>query len=112
VFRSVQFTSYNTLAFADVPPERMSAATSLFSTLQQVSMTFGIAIGAMSLEISTALGGRALPNVTDFSIAFTAVGLMTMIAAPLTWGLDPDAGAEMSGHQASPVIHEEPEHVD
>ena len=31
-FRSLQFTAYNTIAYADIPRARMSAATSLYST--------------------------------------------------------------------------------
>ena len=38
-FRSLQFTAYNALAYGEIPRERMSAATSLYSTIQQVSLT-------------------------------------------------------------------------
>ena len=58
-FRSLQFTAYNTLAYGDVPRARMSSATSLYVTCQQLAATIGISTGAVSLEISTALSGRA-----------------------------------------------------
>jgi hypothetical protein len=35
--RSMQYTSLTTLAFADIPRERMTAANSLYSTIQQMS---------------------------------------------------------------------------
>ena len=38
-FRSLQFTSINALSFADVPPERMSRATTLTSVAQQLSLS-------------------------------------------------------------------------
>ena len=48
--RSLQFTSINTLAFADIERARMSAATSLSSVGQQVSLSTGVAVGALVLE--------------------------------------------------------------
>ena len=56
-FRSLQFTAYNTLAYGDVPRARMSSATSLYVTGQQLAATIGISAGAVSLEISMALAG-------------------------------------------------------
>ena len=55
-FRSLQFTAYNTLAYGDVPRSRMSSATSLYVTAQQLAATIGISAGAVSLEISMADG--------------------------------------------------------
>ena len=37
-FRSLQFTATNTIAYADVEPQRMSRATSLVSVAQQLSI--------------------------------------------------------------------------
>ena len=48
-FRSLQFTGVNALAFADVPPFRMSRATTLTSVAQQLSLSIGISIGAVTL---------------------------------------------------------------
>ena len=56
--RSLQFTAYNTIAYADIPRARMSAATSLYSTIQQLSLTFGISLGAASLMLAGMLFGN------------------------------------------------------
>ena len=72
-FRSLQFTAFNALAYADIPRARMSGATSLYSCIQQLSMTLGISCGAAALEISMALNHRSVPEVPDFSAAFVAV---------------------------------------
>jgi len=101
--RSLQFTAYNTIAYADIPRPRMSAATSLYSTIQQVSLTFGITIGAAALEASTLLSRRAGPSSEDFSAAFLVVAAVALLAAPVSMLLPRDAGAEMSGHGASRV---------
>ncbi len=96
--RSLQFTAYNTIAYADIPRPRMSAATSLYATLQQLSLTLGITVGAAALEASTVLAGRATPALPDFSAAFLVVAAAAMLAAPLALSLPRNAGNEMSGH--------------
>ena len=101
--RSLQFTAYNTLAYADIPRARMSAATSLYATVQQLSLTVGITLGAAVLGISTHLSGRARPGLIDFSFSFLVVALLAAVATPVAARLRPDVGAEMSGHRPSKV---------
>jgi EmrB/QacA subfamily drug resistance transporter len=97
-FRSLQFTAYNTLAYADIPRSRMSAATSLYSTLQQVSMTLGVTVGAAALGFAMTASGVDRPTVGDFSAAFVVVSLVSLLAAPLGLLISPAAGEELSGH--------------
>ncbi len=101
LFRSLQFTAYNTLAYADIPRPRMSAATSLYSTIQQLSLTFGVAVGAAMLEVGQAIGGHATPTLGDFSWAFLAVAAASALGLIFAARLAPDVGAEMSGHGSS-----------
>src|SRR3954464_1074713 len=51
-FRSLEFTAVNTLAYADVPSQRMSTATSMVSVLQQISISCGVAVGALLVEVT------------------------------------------------------------
>ena len=44
LFRSLQFTALNTLAFADVPTARLSAATSFAGTAQQLAPALGVVL--------------------------------------------------------------------
>ena len=96
-FRSLQFTAYNALAYADIPRERMSAATSLYSTMQQLSLTIGIAIGAAVLEIEISIGSHTGPTLTDFSAGFLVVACISLLAAPASLLMPREAGAELSG---------------
>ncbi len=100
-FRSLQFTAFNTIAYAEIPRERMSAATSLYSTQQQLAQTLGISVGAAALLIATTASSHDLPSLADYSWSFLFVGLLTLIAAPLSLRLARDAGAEMSGKRQS-----------
>src|SRR5690606_20260598 len=56
-FRALQFTSLNSLAFADIGPNLMSHATGFTSVAQQLSVTAGVAIGALTLEVVRFLRG-------------------------------------------------------
>jgi len=96
-FRSLQFTAFNALAYADIPRGRMSAATSLYSCIQQLSITLGISCGAAALEISMALNHRDIPAVADFTAAFVAVALVCLLASPASLAMPRDAGNELAG---------------
>jgi EmrB/QacA subfamily drug resistance transporter len=96
-FRSLQFTAYNTIAYGDIPRARMSGATSLYATLQQLSLTLGVTAGAASLEIVMALSRHAQPTVPDFSVAFLVIGIVALAGAPMSLLMGRDAGAELSG---------------
>jgi len=95
--RSLQFTAYNSVAYADVPVHRMSAATTLYSALQQVSLTIGIPISAGALQISRVLAGHTAPQTGDFAIAFLVVAGISALAGPCSLLLPRGAGREMSG---------------
>jgi MFS family permease len=95
--RSVQFTAYNAIAYAEVPAARMSAATTLYSALQQISLTIGIPIGAGVLHLVRV--GHELPRPADFSAAFLAVAGISVLSGPVSLFLPRNAGEEMSGRQ-------------
>jgi EmrB/QacA subfamily drug resistance transporter len=97
--RSLQFTALNTLAFADIPPERMSRATALYGTLQQLSPALGVVLATTTLEASLALSGRDALAVADFSTGFLVAAAVVLAAVPLHARLPADAGAEVSGHR-------------
>ncbi|MEJ8572802.1 DHA2 family efflux MFS transporter permease subunit [Microbaculum marinum] len=98
-FRSLQFTSTNSLAIADIEPGRMSSATSMSSVVQQLAISIGISLAAITLELTrVARGGEALA-ISDFSAAFVVIGLATLASVLLFLTLPGDAGREVSGHK-------------
>lgn len=103
LFRSLQFTAYNTLAYGDVPRSRMSSATSLYVTGQQLAATIGISAGAVSLEISRSLSGHMTPEVSDFSHAFLVVAMFTLVAAPIALMMPRNAGDDLTGRRSVPA---------
>jgi hypothetical protein len=99
-FRSLQFTSLNTLAYADVPPVLMSRATTLSSVAQQLSLTFGVGLGALLLHATLAWNGRATLGPDDFAPAYWTIALIGLTSLYFFVKLAPGAGAEMSGRSA------------
>ncbi len=97
-FRSLQFTSVNALAFSDVPSERMSRATTLTSVAQQLSLSVGISIGAIAVELTVAASGAPI-GAGSFVPAFLLVGALTVVSAIPFMLLARDAGREVSGHR-------------
>ncbi|HMA73114.1 MAG TPA: DHA2 family efflux MFS transporter permease subunit [Xanthobacteraceae bacterium] len=95
-FRSLQFTSVNVIAYAEVEPARMSRATSLVAVAQQLSQSVGVAVGAMVLETILRLNGQQALAAEDFPPAFLVVGLISVSSILLFARLPPDAGAEMA----------------
>lgn len=102
-FQSLQFISYNTIAYADVESEAMSAATSFYTTFQQLSLALGVAFSATILALSSRFWGHEQLQLADFSVAFVAVALVSLMAPVLSGAMDPAAGAEVSGHRRRPV---------
>jgi EmrB/QacA subfamily drug resistance transporter len=96
-FQSLQFTAYNTIAYADIERARMSSATSFYTTFQQLMLTLGICVSAGSLAGSLAITGHSHPLLSDYSAAFAVVALVSLAAAPTCARLSPNAGDELSG---------------
>jgi len=97
-FQSLQYTALNTVAYADVPQSRMSLATSLYSTCQQLMLSMGICVATLVLSTSTHFLGHSVPRLTDFSVAFLVVTAISLLASPVCAILPRDAGAAMTGH--------------
>lgn len=101
-FRSLQFTSLNALAYADIERARMSRATSLASVVQQLSAGTGITVGAFALQASGFLQGHAGVVAADFPPAFLLVALVSVSSLLWLTRLGHRAGAEISGHGVAP----------
>jgi MFS family permease len=98
-FQSLQFTAYNTIAYAELRPDRMSAATSFYTVFQQLMLSMGICVAAGALALSAGLAGHHNPHLVDFRVAFLVVSVASLLCGPLCAQLPAAAGAEMSGHR-------------
>lgn len=94
---SFQFTAYNTIAYDEIDKERMSAATSFYSTFQQLMLSLGICIGASALHLSVLWRGVGTVGFPDFSFAFWTVTAISLTAVFVNARFDRRAGDELSG---------------
>jgi MFS family permease len=97
-FNSLQFSSMNSMAYADVQAANSSMASTIASTLQQMSMSFGLAFG--SLVVGRYLGD--LPQGDQVAVsgalrnAFLTLGPLTALSSLTFWTLRPADGEAVS----------------
>jgi EmrB/QacA subfamily drug resistance transporter len=99
-FMSFQFTAYNTIAYDEIPPERMSAATSFYATFQQLMLSLGICVGAVTLHIGMLVTRRGTPGFGDFTVAFWVVTAISALATMWNSRFAPNAGDALAGRAA------------
>ena len=98
VFRSIGFTTYNTVAFADVPPARMTSANTLMSTIQELGAGLGVALGALLVRLGATFTDGAEPR---FRVAFLALAILLVIPAVEALRLPSTAGNVVAGRSES-----------
>jgi MFS family permease len=105
VFRSIGFSGYNSLQFADIAPEEMTGANTLSSTIGQLAAGLGVAVGALALRLSEGVVREFAPQLGvlahyQFAFAVLAV-LMVYPVLEALFGLHHTAGGEVAGRSAS-----------
>jgi MFS family permease len=100
VFRSIGFSAYNSLAFADVEPGRMTPANTLMTTVQELGGGLGIAVGALLLRLGepvTAVIGLADNATSPYRVAFVLLAVLLLVPLAGVVGLSRSAGAAVTG---------------
>lgn len=101
---ALQFTAMNTLAYADTSDQEASDASTIASTAQQLSISFGIAFA--SLVTAWFLGGIDHSNsiliVPALHRAFLLLGGVSIVSALTFLSLESGDGGNVSGHVEEP----------
>jgi MFS family permease len=95
--RSLGFTAYNSLQFADVEAERMPSANTLSATSAQLATGLGVAVGALVLQSSTALGPDTAGELFPYRAAFTVLALLLLVPLAGAVSLPGTAAAHVTG---------------
>jgi len=100
-FSSLQFTSMNTLVYADIREQDTSSASSIASTMQQMSMSFGVATASLATALFVPDRFHSTPGEMIHGIheAFVALGLFTMLSTIIFRELQARDGDNVSQHQ-------------
>lgn len=98
---SLQFTSMNTLAYADLADVDASMGATIASTSQQMSMSFGVAVASLATVLF--IGGDRNPSNPEMIVglhrSFLALGGLTVVSTLVFWLLRPNDGASVSQHE-------------
>jgi EmrB/QacA subfamily drug resistance transporter len=93
--RSTGMTAYSTIAFSDVPPDRMRDANTLAATVLMLGSGLGIAAASVAVRAGGPLGdllpGRQGQG-TAYTIAFVVLALGALGATAFALALDRTAG--------------------
>jgi EmrB/QacA subfamily drug resistance transporter len=102
VFTSLQYTSMNTLVYADVTDEQTSGASAITSTVQQMSISFGIAIASLltALFVPDRFHTNAPQMIHGIHGAFLILGGLTMLSSIIFRELKNNDGDTLSLHKA------------
>lgn len=104
LFNSLQFSSMNSLVYADVGQNDSSMASTISSSLQQLSMSFGLATG--SLLTAWFLGDVPQTNrmmvTSALHSAFVALSVLTILSSLSFWGLRREDGESISKSSKAP----------
>ena len=95
-FRSLQFTSLNGMAYADLEQSQMSRGTTTSAIGQQFMQSVSIGMAAMILHLLMTSRGHAHLHWDDVAPVFAFLGLGTLISLYWFVRLPKDAGDEMN----------------
>lgn len=98
-FTSTQYTAMNTLVYADVTAQQTSAASTIASTGQQMSISFGVASASLiaAMFVPEALRSDPAALVHGVHQSFIVLGLMTMVSSIVFVELRKNDGGSISG---------------
>jgi MFS family permease len=97
VFRSTGFTAYNTVAFADVDAAILTDANTLSSSIQQLAVGLGAAVGALALRFALLLDPRE--SYREAFVFIAAILLWPIVEGAL---LPRNAGGSLTRRAPSP----------
>lgn len=103
--QSLQFSTLNSLPYAEVPSQKMSSATSLTQLMQQIGRGSGVAMAAGVLHMTLALRGGSELTTFEFLVAFTISTCISLASVIFFYRLPRNAGAELSGHLSQAIAN-------
>ena len=106
LFTSMQYTSMNTLVYADVSGPQTSGASTIASTGQQLSISFGVAGASLiaAMFVPAEMHSHAGAMIYGVQQAFLILGVMTVASSIVFMELRADDGGDISKHE-TPADH-------
>ncbi|WP_245827827.1 MFS transporter [Sinomonas mesophila] len=104
VFRSIGFSAYMTVQYADVDSPQLPSANAISNTLVQLAHALGVAVGALFIRAAAQLVEAAGPAAADsaaapYRVAFAAIAVLMLASVADSLLLPRHAGTEVSGRR-------------
>ena len=101
-YSSLQYTSMNTLVYADTTEEETSAANSIFSTVQQMAISFGVATAGLATAFFIPNHAQSNPAlmIAGLHKALFSLGILTMLSTIVFRSLKRRDGMAVSRQKA------------
>jgi len=101
-FTALQYTSMNTLVYADTTEEETSAANTIFSTVQQMAISFGVATAGLATAFFVPEHSQSNPGlmIDGLHKALLSLGVLTILSTIVFRSLKHDDGVLVSQHKA------------
>ncbi|NKX05903.1 multidrug efflux MFS transporter, partial [Alteromonadaceae bacterium A_SAG6] len=82
ITRSMHLTLINTIAFADVPPNKMRDANTLGAILMQMNRGLGITLSALAIAAAAFILGQSAgaPNLQTFTLSMMFMGAVALVS--------------------------------
>jgi hypothetical protein len=106
-FTSLQYTSMNALVYAGVTPEQVSSGSTIASTMQQMSISFGVASASLvtAFFIPDRFQISAPQMIHGIHRAFLVLGALTVLSTFIFRDLKSDDGDNVSQHHHKALQH-------
>ncbi|WP_455836755.1 MFS transporter [Pseudarthrobacter siccitolerans] len=102
-FRSIGFSAYASVQYADIAPAQLTSANTVSATLVQLATGAGIAVGALLIRVFDGLGTFPGDTAGPFRGAFLAMTVLMLASTADSLFLPRHAGAEVSQRKAQRV---------
>lgn len=101
IFTSMQYTSMNTLAYADLSEPRSSNGSSIASAMQQLSVTFGVATAGLTtaLFVPNPNTANSTEMIHGLHKALLLLGLLTTLSTSVFRSLKSSDGSNVSSQR-------------
>lgn len=105
-FRSIGFSAYSSVQYADIAPALLTSANTISATLVQLATGAGIAVAALLIRVFDEASTFPQDPAGPFRCAFLAMAVLMLASTADSLLLPRDAGAEVS--QSKRLQPEEP----
>jgi EmrB/QacA subfamily drug resistance transporter len=102
-FRSIGFSAYASVQYADIVPAQLTSANTVSATLVQLAAAAGIAVGALLIRLFDGLSTFPEDPAGPFRGAFLTMAVLMLASTADSLFLPRHAGAEVSQRQAERI---------